>query len=69
MKIQIETHVCDDCLNIAYDNGIKGYEEQAKAMIELGFIVEDHLCDEIETEGEIKCDCSCKPKAKARLRK
>ena len=52
--------VCDDCVNIAWDNGIRGYNAQASAMMELGADVEDHTCEEVETDGEVKCLCACR---------
>jgi hypothetical protein len=51
--------VCDDCLNVAYDEGIEGWEAQAATMRDAGDIIEDHLCIEME-EPEIKCGCACR---------
>ena len=56
-----DIEVCDNCLNVAYDNGMQGYMEQAEAMIQLGLELEDHLCEETESQGEIRCECSCHP--------
>lgn len=52
--------VCDSCLNVAYDNGFKTYVEQADVMKDMGDDLEDHLCDQVETEGEIECECGCR---------
>ena len=54
------TTVCDDCLNVAYDHGVQGYHAQADVMREVGAEVEDHLCGEVETDGDIKCGCGCR---------
>jgi len=50
--------VCDDCINIAYDNGIQGYEHQADMMRIMGADVEDHECIKYIEQGE-KCGCPC----------
>lgn len=50
--------VCDDCLNIAYDAGFKGYEAQADAMRIMGQDTEDHKCIKHIEPGE-KCGCPC----------
>ena len=55
----MDIQVCDYCVNVAYDQGIQGYEEQATIMITMGSEVEDHLCDEVETVGEVRCACDC----------
>lgn len=60
--------VCDDCLTAAYDEGIEDGAEQASTMISIGAEWPDHLCVELELEGEIKCDCGCHGKEKRRLR-
>ena len=52
--------VCDSCLTVAYDHGVYGLEDQEEFMRMLGADVEDHLCDEVETDGEIKCGCPCR---------
>ena len=50
--------VCDDCLTVAYDNGIDAYDDQVNCMIEAGNMIEDHMCSQVE-EPEIKCACAC----------
>ena len=52
--------VCDSCINEAYDRGFEGYLTQAHCMVEFGLDMADHLCDEVETDGEIKCQCGCR---------
>jgi hypothetical protein len=50
--------VCDDCINVAYDNGIQGYEAQCAAMRNIGRDCEDHMCIKHEGEGDL-CGCPC----------
>ena len=52
--------VCDSCLDAAYDMGLEDRESQVTIMVEMGADVEDHLCDEVETDGEIRCGCACR---------
>ena len=49
-----KTEVCDSCSLIAYDEGFDG-----DIMIELGEMIEDHLCDATEEPGII-CACGCR---------
>ena len=61
--------VCDDCLNEAYDEvNLNGYKAQASMMIDIGAEWKDHLCVELELDGEIRCDCGCHGQEKQRLR-
>jgi hypothetical protein len=50
---------CDSCLIIAYDNvGADGVEQDKFLAAMSGLaMLEDHLCDRIETDGEISCLC------------
>ena len=57
---------CDLCLDAAQDEGASGFEEEALDLI--GEDIADHLCEEIETQGEVECSCPCKPAEKKRLR-
>ena len=52
--------VCDDCLDVAYDMGIEGYEEQAYMMQMIGREAPDHLCIETEEPGLMACACGCR---------
>ena len=49
----VAPHVCDDCLLIAYDNGVDNYVDQATMMMAIGAESEDHMC-----EGN-SCLCGC----------
>ena len=57
---------CDSCVDAAIEDGAEGFEEEALAI--MGEEIADHLCDEIETDGEIRCACLCKRAAKRKLR-
>lgn len=57
---------CDSCVDAATEDGAGGIEEEALAL--MGEDMADHLCDEIETDGEIRCACPCKRAAKRKLR-
>ena len=57
---------CDLCLDAAQDEGASGFEEEALDL--MGEDIADHLCEEIETQGEVECSCPCKRAAKRRLR-
>ena len=53
------SEVCDSCCDVAYDDGITGWDEQQMIMRELGSELADHLCDQRESDGEIRCACLC----------
>ena len=53
---------CDSCLTVAYD--VVGYDDDEPDNQEIFLdkvsgmgMLEDHLCDQIETDGEISCKC------------
>ena len=58
---------CDSCLTVAYDNlatvgvgdGPDALDEQEQFLDTFSgmAMLEDHLCDRIETAGEIPCKC------------
>lgn len=51
---------CDDCLTIAYDNGVFGIDAQKQFLSIVGQEIEDHICIQTEEpELKIKCLCSC----------
>ena len=58
VETYIET-VCDECLMVAYDNGIEG-DQQQTMMIEMGGDVEDHLCEMVEEPELINFLCACR---------
>jgi len=50
---------CDSCLTIAYDVVGEDGAEQDKFLSDMSGMgmIEDHLCDRVETDGEITCNC------------
>ena len=61
----LENVVCDYCVNVAYDQGVESYKDQAEIMVIAGGDVEDHLCDvNEEPDDNIRCDCSCPKRRK-----
>jgi hypothetical protein len=59
------TAICDLCSDAAVDDGVPG-DIAGELMMMMGDDFADHLCDEIETDGEIKCSCPCKIDIKRR---
>ncbi len=58
---------CESCLEAVIEEGAG--EDIAEECLDLmGEDIADHLCDEIETEGEVVCGCPCKRVEKKRLR-
>ena len=67
------SHVCDSCLDAAYDEAGSLFDDEdgtpaEEICLTLGADIADHLCDEIETQGEVRCDCACKQRRKRELR-
>ncbi|KKM88669.1 hypothetical protein LCGC14_1256400 [marine sediment metagenome] len=61
------TKPCESCVEAVIDDGAD--EDIAEEALDLmGEDIADHLCDEIETQGEVECSCPCKRAAKRRLR-
>jgi hypothetical protein len=56
-----DVRICDSCSTAAYDAGCGNMRVTTQFLImqEIGGELADHLCDEIETDGEIKCNCGC----------
>jgi len=66
------TSPCDSCMDVGSEEaGNWGLNEDdiAEVLSELGGDIADHLCDEIETDGEIRCGCGCHLRRKRELRK
>lgn len=51
--------ICDGCLTAGEDEGANTIEEAEMLMKLLGADLADHLCDQVETDGEIRCGCGC----------
>ena len=56
--------VCESCLMIAEEEGVPEGEE-SMIMREMGGEVADHLCDQIESNGDIQCACACHPRKRS----
>ena len=50
--------ICDSCTMAAEEDGVPDLVSDA-VMIALGADMADHLCDEIESGGDIRCSCAC----------
>lgn len=62
------TRVCDDCLQSAAEEALTPIEECELLCTELGGEIADHLCAEIELNGEIRCACACHWSVKQTIR-
>jgi hypothetical protein len=51
--------VCDDCLDAADDDGVED-DIQDEVMRAMGAEWADHLCDQVESGGEVRCGCGCR---------
>ena len=63
--------VCDSCVMALEDETFGELEEDVELLLtSLGGDIADHICDAIESEGEIDCRCACAriEKAKQRVR-
>lgn len=63
--------ICESCAEVEldFDPSTELCAEDIEAVLrDYGNEVEDHLCDEIESDGDIRCGCECKGKRKAELR-
>ncbi len=59
---------CESCIDAAIEEGA-GDDIAAECLALMGEDIADHLCDEIETEGEVVCGCPCKASAKKEIRR
>jgi len=66
--LNTQSRVCDDCLQSAAEEALAPIEECELLCTELGSEIADHLCEEIELNGEIRCDCACHRSVKQTIR-
>ena len=52
--------VCETCIEALEEEGCPEGEEARMAM-DMGADIADHLCDQIESGGEVRCRCACHP--------
>ncbi len=56
--------VCESCLEVAADEGVRFKADQALAMATLGLELPDHLCDGREhSDLHLICECACNRRA------
>ena len=60
--------VCEMCLQWAAEEAMAEEDECELLCVTLGSEIGDHLCEEIENDGETRCRCSCHESAKQVLR-
>jgi len=53
--------VCESCIAAAEEEGVPEGEEDT-IMRDMGGEIADHLCDQIESDGDIQCACACHPR-------
>ena len=56
--------VCESCLEVAEEEGAEE-EEASMLMRTMGADVADHLCDQIESDGDVQCACACHPRKRS----
>jgi hypothetical protein len=56
--------VCDSCIEALEEEGAPEGAE-AQMAVEMGADIADHLCDEIESDGDIRCTCACHPRKRS----
>lgn len=66
MNADIE--VCETCQLAASEEGMAAPDEVELLCLELGGEIADHLCEEIELQGQQRCGCGCHQPAKDTLR-
>lgn len=60
--------VCESCLEVADEEvapDISSVREMSSLMIDMGAELADHLCDQIESDGDIQCACACHPRKRS----
>ena len=50
--------VCESCIAAAEEEGVPEGDE-VRVMRQIGGMFADHLCDQTESDGDIKCNCGC----------
>ena len=50
--------VCDSCYMAGQEEGAG--DDGDDIMSQIGWMMPDHLCDQVETDGEIQCGCGCR---------
>jgi hypothetical protein len=63
-----QPRVCESCLDAAAEEALASPEDCELLCLTLGSDIADHLCEEIELAGALRCSCLCHGRAKAQLR-
>jgi hypothetical protein len=56
--------ICESCLEAADEEvspDISSVREMTQFLVDMGADIADHLCDQIESDGDIQCVCACHP--------
>ena len=56
--------VCETCIEALEEEGVPEGAEASMA-IDMGADIADHLCDQIESDGDIQCACACHPRKRS----
>ncbi len=62
------TTVCEMCLQAGAEEAIARPDECDLLCVMFGSEIGDHLCEEIENDGGMRCGCSCHESIKQLLR-
>jgi hypothetical protein len=52
--------VCESCIEAIEEEGVPEGTEATMA-VDMGADIADHLCDQLESNGDIQCACACHP--------
>jgi len=56
--------VCESCIAVADEEmapDISSLRGMSNLMIQWGADIDDHICDQLESGGDIQCRCACHP--------
>jgi hypothetical protein len=67
-KVNANARVCEMCLASAAEEAMAAEDECELLCVTLGSEIGDHLCEEIENDGDTRCGCSCHQPQKHMLR-
>ena len=56
LEVKIMNTYCDSCIDAAGESEAFGID--SSLILSMSELLPDHLCDSIETSGEIKCACN-----------
>ena len=56
LEVKIMNTYCDSCIDAAAEEEAFGIDG-SMILASMSELLTDHLCDAIETDGEVKCSC------------